>query len=179
MEIVKVPGTKAAVARYPREKGKGDPERSVRFFTTKIGERRFFSVSYNSILEKGEQKKPETFLVFAYDIQGATLKVFCLEDGVFGDAVVAGKLQGTAKRNRGLFRCLGPKYDTVTITDSPQHVREFLAANKNEIVDNLPFWTYTREPPQGEKARPQSKPQAPVVGKKLRTTQPKKSSEKP
>jgi hypothetical protein len=157
MTIVKVAGTKAMEAQSPKEKGKDDPEMPVRLFTTKIGEKRFFSISCTSSLPKEEQKRPETFMVFAYKIEGKTLQLFMLKDDIFGDAVVAGKLQGTVKRPGGLFSCLFQKCDSVTITDSKKRLREFLAANKEEPVDREPFMTFTREPPPRNKPKGQGK----------------------
>ncbi|MGA2258970.1 MAG: hypothetical protein ABSG53_30235 [Thermoguttaceae bacterium] len=151
MTIVKVAGTNAIEVQFPKEEGKDAPEKPVRIFTTKIGEKRFFSISCNSILPKDEQKQPETFFVFAYKIEGKTLQLFMLNADVFGDAVAAGKLEGTAKRPQGLFRWLGPKYGSVTITGSPKKLREFLAANKSELVDPEPVMRCTREPPRKNK----------------------------
>ncbi len=159
MTIVKVTGAKAIEVQSPPESGKNDPEEPMRIFTTKIGEKRFFSASSNSIREKDEQKHPETLFLFAYAIDGKTLKVFMLQDDVFGDAVVAGKLEGTVQRPQGLFGSFLQKYESVTITDSPKKLREFLAAKKSEPVDRKSFMTFTREPPAKNKPNAQGKPQ--------------------
>lgn len=147
MTIVKVAGSKAMEAQFPTEKGKAGPEKPARLFTTKIGEKRFFSISSNALAEKDEQKRPETFFVFAYAIDGKTLQLFMLEEDIFGDAVVAGKLQGTVQRPQGLLGCLLQKYVSVTITDSPKRLREFLAVKKRGAVDREPVMTLMREPP--------------------------------
>ena len=157
MTIVKVAGTKAMEAQFPKEKGQ-DPEKPVRLFTTKIGEKRFVSMSSNAIYEKDGQKKPETFLIFAYKIEGKTLQLFTLKDDAFGAAVVAGQLKGTVRRPTGLFRWFGPKYVAVAITDSPKKLREFLAASKGEPIDREPSVTCRREPPAENKARTPGKP---------------------
>ncbi len=145
--IVKVAGTKAMEAQFAQEKEEDDPEKPLRLFTTKIGEKRFFSISNNSMLKKEEQKQPDTFLVVAYAIEGKTLQLFMLKDDVFAAAVVAGKLHGSAKRPQGLVDRFLEPFESVTITDSRKELRAFLTANKSGPIDHEPFMTFTREPP--------------------------------
>jgi len=148
LTIVKVAGSKAMEGQCPKEKGKDEPEKPVRLFTMKIGEKRFVSMPSKALDDKDGQKRPETFLVFAYKIEGKKLQLYLLKDDVFGDAVVSGKLQGTVKRS--LFGLVA-KYDSVTVTDSPKKLREFVTADKSEAIDRESIMTFTRDAPAKKK----------------------------
>ena len=95
--------------------------------------------------------QPERFLVLAYTIEGKTMQLFLLDKDAFGDAIVAGKLQGAAPRPWGLLCRLFEKYESVTVTDSPKKSREFLAANQGTAIETPRFMTFTREPPPENK----------------------------
>ncbi len=166
IKITKAKDGKTLEVRLPEDKADGGGPWQV--FRVKVGEQGYLSVPEPHDPD-AKDKRPELFFIFAYRIDGKTVRLYALDDEVFGDAVVAKKLQGTVCYR--LLRCLG-KYSSVTLTDSPQHVREFLAANKDKCFSAATaLMILTREGPPSTKSQqpPKAKEHAATTaGKKAR-----------